>query len=52
MLLSVEFHILSSPPKSVFAKHEHTKGTLWEGASMSINRVEKDAADRASHPKR
>src|SRR5919198_4087442 len=51
VLLSIEFHIEVSSFKSVFGKHEHTRGTLKEGASMSITCVEKDAV-RASHPKR
>src|SRR5262249_3091241 len=36
VLLSVKSHDEVSSFKSVFGKHEHTKGTLKEGASMSI----------------
>src|SRR5215831_5878686 len=43
VLLSVKSHDEVSSFKSVFGKHEHTKWYAQEGASMSINRVEKDA---------
>jgi hypothetical protein len=36
VLLGIKSHDEVSSFKSVFGKHEHTKGTLKEGASMSI----------------
>src|SRR5215831_20811032 len=47
VLLGIKSHDEVSSFKSVFGKHEHTKGTLKEGASMSINRFERDAAKSA-----
>src|SRR5262245_54412088 len=40
VLLGIKSHDEVSSFKSVFGKHEHTKGTLKEGASMSINALE------------
>src|SRR5262245_11165119 len=42
VLLGIKSHDEVSSFKSVFGKHEHTKGTLKEGASMSIIRLEAD----------
>ena len=46
VLLGIKSHDEVSSFKSVFGKHEHTKGTLKEGASMSIKRLETDLRTR------
>src|SRR5262249_51414816 len=47
VLLGIKSHDEVSSFKSVFGKHEHTKGTLKEGASMSIIWLETDLRTRS-----